>query len=82
MGNVFQNFLAIPTMVSACEHFYAEAQELFGDFRGDAKAGGGILAVGDHQINLAVLHKVGEALLNDVASGRADDVADEKGAHG
>ncbi len=81
MRNVFQNFFAVPTVVAAGEHLDAEAEQFFGDFRSDAEAGGGIFAVGDDQINLLVLHKVGEALLNDQASGRADDVADEKGAH-
>jgi hypothetical protein len=28
-----------------------------------------------------MLDKVGKALLNDMASGRADDVTDEEGAH-
>ena len=56
-------------------------REFFGDAGSDAEARGGIFAVGDDQIDLALLDQVREAFTDDVAPGRTDDVTDEEGTH-
>ena len=50
--------------------------------RRDPEAGGGVFAVGDHQVDLALRDEVGQAVANDLPARRTNDVSDEKNAHG
>ena len=76
-----EDFLAVPDVVAAGEDFNAGAEKLLGEARRDAEAGGGIFAVGDAQIDFALGEDVREPVVNDLAAGRADDVADENYSH-
>ncbi len=82
MRHVLKDLLAIPAMVAARDDLDAQVEKLFGDFRSDAKAGSGVFAIGNHQINLAVLDQVDKAFLNNLTPGKADNVADEQYSHG
>ena len=64
-------------MVAAGEDFDAAGEQFVGDARRDAEAGGGIFAVGDAEIDFALGEDVREPVVNDLAAGRADDVADK-----
>jgi hypothetical protein len=64
-------------MVAAGEDFDAAGEQFVGDTRCDAEAGGGIFAVGDAEIDFALGEDVREPVVNDLAAGRADDVADK-----
>ena len=59
----------------------AEVEEFFGDGWGDTEAAGGVFAVDDKEIDGVGFEDVGEMLADDVAAGRAKDVADEKNVH-
>jgi hypothetical protein len=74
---ILQNLLAVPDVVAAREDFDAAGEQFVGDARRDAEAGGGIFAIGDAEINFALGEDVREPVVNDLAAGRADDVADE-----
>src|SRR5277367_2136664 len=76
-----ENFTFVPTMVATGDDVDAKAEQLFHNTRGNAEAGGGVFAIGDDQVDLAVFHKVGEAFLNDFAARGTDNVADEQDTH-
>src|SRR5256712_3929341 len=80
LRNVVQDFAAVPTVVSAGEDIDSGAKELFGETRRDAEARGGVFAVGDDKIGLALRDNVGEAVANDLTPGRAPAVAVKKNA--
>ena len=52
-------------------------EQVLRDSRRDAEAGRGVFAIGDAEIDLALREDVREPVVNDLAAGRADDVADE-----
>ena len=81
LRNVVQDFAAVPTVISAGEDIDSGAKELFGETRRDAEARGGVFAVGDDKIGLALRDNVGEAVVNDLTPGRAHDVADKQNAY-
>jgi hypothetical protein len=64
-------------VIAAGNHFDAAGKKILGDARRDAKSGRGVFAVGDAQIDFALRENVGEPVVNDLAAGRTDDVADE-----
>jgi hypothetical protein len=64
-------------VVAAGEDFDATGEQFLGDARRDAEAGGGVFAVGDAEIDFALGENVRKPVVNDLAAGRADDVADE-----
>jgi len=43
-----------------------------------SKTGSGIFSIGDAEINLPLHQDVRQAVVNDLAAGRANDVSDEK----
>ena len=65
-------------MVAAGDDFDAAGEQILGDPRRDAEAGSGVFAVGDAEIDLALREDVREPVVNDLAAGRAHDVANEK----
>jgi hypothetical protein len=65
-------------VIAAGEDFDPAGEQFLGDARRDAEAGGGIFAVGDAEINFALGKDVREPVVNDLAAGRADDVADKQ----
>ena len=75
------DFLAVPDVIAAGENGDAGAEQLLGEARRDAEAGGGVLAIGDDQVQLLVGDHVGQALGDDPAAGRTDNVSDEKNPH-
>ena len=78
---IFHDFAAVPNVVAAGEDFNAQAEQFLSNPRSDAEARGGILAIGDAKIDLALGENVRQALANDASAGRADNVTDEKNVH-
>ena len=58
-----------------------QLEELVADLARDAEAGGGVLGVGDDEIDRVVVDEGRQALPDELAPGPADDVADEEDAH-
>ena len=81
MRHIFQDLLAVPAVVAAGDDVHAIGEQVVGDFRGDTEAGGGVFAVGDHEVDLAVRDEISQAIAHDLAARRTDDVTDEKYAH-
>ena len=81
MRHIFEDFFAVPAVVAAGEDVDAVVKQFVGQSRGDAEAGGGVFAVGDDQVDLPLRDDVGQAIADDLASWRADDVTDEEYAH-
>src|SRR5580700_1766680 len=81
MRHILHDFFAIPTVIAAGEYFDAQVKKFFGDTRGDAEAGSGVLAIGDDQVDLALLDKVAQTLFHDAPPGRTYNVTNEKHAH-
>ncbi len=80
--HVVEDLLAVPAVVPPGQDVDAALQQSFRDARSNAKTGSGVFAVGDDQIDLAMLHKVGQAVVDDLASGRANNISDEQHLHG
>ena len=73
--------LLIPTMVAARQDFNPQAEEFLRQPRGNPEARSGILAVGDHQIDLALRNDIRKAVADNLPPRGTDDVSDEKYAH-
>jgi hypothetical protein len=73
-----EDLFAVPDVIAAAQDFDAGGEKLFGEARSDAEAGSGIFAIGDAEVDLALLEDVVEAVVDDFAAGRADDVTDEE----
>jgi hypothetical protein len=69
-------------VIAAGDHLDAGGQQAFCDFRRDAEPGSGVFAVGDTQIDLPLREDVRQPVVNDLAPGRAYDVADEEDFQG
>ena len=80
-GHVLEDFFLVPDVVAGGDDVGAEVEELFGKGGGDAEAAGGVFAVDDEEIDGVGFEDVGEMLADDVAAGRAEDVADEETVH-
>ena len=72
-----ENFLAIPDVVSAGNHFGAGGEYFFRQARCDPETRRGIFAVSDAQVQAALRNDVRQAVVDNFPAGRSDDVADE-----
>ena len=68
-------------MVAGGENVNTQFEEFLGERRGDAETGGGVLSVGQHEVDGVLLHQSGKALFDDGSSRSAENVADKKNAH-
>ena len=59
----------------------ARLEDLVGVLAGDAGAGRGVLAVGDHEVGAEAPGQHPRPALDDLAAGPADDIADEEQFH-
>lgn len=73
----FQDLLLVPEMVAAGDDIDAGGKNLPGGFEGNARTAGGVLPVGDDKIQAGLLAQFRQERFDRVASGLADDVADE-----
>src|SRR5262249_32335857 len=81
MRHEFQNLALVPAVIPAAEHFDAVTEQLLSDAWSDPEARRGVFAVGDNQIDFSCRNKIGQALANNFAPGRTDDVTNKKYAH-
>jgi hypothetical protein len=56
----------------------AEFEKFLGDLRSDTEAAGGVLAVGDGEIDRVLLPQLGQALVHDGPAWPAKNVSDEE----
>jgi len=68
---------AVPDVVAAGEDFDPAGEQILGDFGRDAETRGGVLAVGDAEIDLPLREDVRQPLVDDLAAGRTNDIANE-----
>ncbi len=68
-------------MVAASEDLDAHAKQLVGETRRDAEARGGVFAVGNDKIYLALQHDIREPVTYDLPARRTNDITDEEYAH-
>ena len=80
-GHVFEDFFLVPDVVAGGDDVGAEIEEFFCERGGDAEAAGGVFAVDDEEVYGVRFEDVGEMFADDVAAGRAEDVADEENVH-
>jgi hypothetical protein len=80
-GHVLEDLFLVPDVVAGGDDVRAEVEELFGDAGRDAEAAGGVFAVHDEEVDGVGLDELGEVFADDVAAGRAEDVADEENVH-
>jgi hypothetical protein len=80
-GHVLEDFFLVPDVVAGGDDVGAEVEEFFCEGGGDAEAASGVFAVDDEEVDGVGLQDVGEMFADDMAAGRAEDVADEENVH-
>ena len=81
VGEQFHDFLLVPQMVAAGNDVHAGGKNVPGGHGRNTGAAGGVLAVGDDEIERVLFAKFGQEFLDRVASRPPDDVADEEQFH-
>src|ERR1700722_7865184 len=81
LRDVFKNLFAVPDVISTRYDFNARREQLLGNPGRNAKARGGILAVGDHQVDLARVHNVRQPVGYNLPARRTHDVTNKKNFH-
>ena len=76
-----EDFLAAENVIAEGDAIDARGFKLFVNLRSDAGTRGGILGVGDHEVELVRLDKLGNAGDDDFAPGATHDVANEEESH-
>jgi hypothetical protein len=64
-------------VIAAGDHLDPARKKILGDARRDAETRGGVFAIRDAQVNFALRETVREPVVNDLAAGRAYNVANE-----
>ncbi len=81
MREKFGDFATVENVVAAGEYVNAGIEQFLCEARRDAEPGGSVFAIGNHQIDALRFDQIGEAVVNDLAAGRAADVSDEEDTH-
>src|SRR5277367_1379883 len=81
MREKIENLAAVPDVIAAGDYFRSCSEYFFSEARSDAEAGSGIFTVGDAEVYGALRDDIREAVVNDFASGRADDISDKENLH-
>jgi hypothetical protein len=76
-GDVVQGLAFVPQMIAPREHVAAGGEQVARDFPGDAEAGGRVLAVADHEMDVVAALEFGQQRMQDFPARRADHVGDE-----
>jgi hypothetical protein len=76
-----ENLLAVPDVIAAGDHFHSRRENLLGEPRRYAKAGGGILSVRDAEIDRPLREDVGKPVVDDLAARRSHNVSDKEDFH-
>ena len=79
--DIGEDFLLVGPVIAGGDHIDAAGEEFLGDGAGEAEAAGGILAIGDDQIELQRVAQARQFGRHHVAARLADDVAQEKNVH-
>ena len=78
---VFDDLALIPNVIAGSEHFNAEVKKLLSKLWSNAEAGSSVFAVGNDQVNVVLLHQLGQAFAHDSAAGASENVANKKNFH-
>ena len=71
----------VPDVIAGGEHIQPHGEQLFGDGRSDAEAAGGVLRVGDGQVDVVGLDDVLQVVGDNPASRRGENIADKENVH-
>ena len=77
MREKIQDLLAVPDVIAAGEHFDSAGEKFLGETRRDTESRSGVLSIGDAEIDVALRKDVCQAVVNDFAAGRPNDVSHE-----
>src|ERR1700693_402027 len=81
LRDVFENLFSVPDVISPGQNFDARREQLLGNSGRNAEACGGVLAGGDHQVDLARLHNVGQPVGDNFPARRTHDVPYKQNFH-
>ena len=68
-------------MIAGGQHITAEIEKFVGQRWGQSETARRIFGVGNYQVNLVSFHQVGHVVMDDLASGAAEDVANKENLH-
>ncbi len=78
---VVDDFPLVPDVVAGGDDIDAQVEKFFRQRWRDTETAGGVLSIADDEINGVLLHQSGQAVLDDVAPGPAENVAYEENFH-
>ena len=78
---VIVEFPLVPDMVAAGENIEAEGEEVLGNRGSDAEAPGGVLRVGNRQIDPIRFDDILHVVRHNTPPGRAKNIADKENSH-
>src|SRR6185437_5242366 len=78
---VLYDLSLVPNMIAGGQHLASQVEELIGDRRCKAETSGGILRIGDDQIDLMAFHHVLQVVAHNPASCAAEYIANEEDFH-
>ena len=81
VADEFQRLALVPHVIAGGDHVHAGREDLEHVLARDARAAGGVLAVGDHQIGAVVRGERAHVTADQIAARAADDVAEEEQFH-
>src|SRR5438105_4074446 len=78
---ILHDFAFVPDVVAGGEDINAEIEQIFRQRGRDSETGGGVLAVGENQINAVVAHNSLQSVANNRPSGTAKNVTNKQNPH-
>ena len=78
---VIDNLALVPHVISRSNYVNVEFEQFLSQRGGNAKSGRGILAVGDDEIDAPIANDARQAILDNVAPGSSENVADKQNTH-
>jgi len=79
--HVLKNLLLVPDVVARSNHVRAKIENLLSNGRRNAETAGRVLSIHNKQIDSVRLKHMGQMFTDNMAAGRAKNVADEKYVH-
>ena len=79
---IADEFLAVPDVIAAGDHIDAVVVEFAGDVLGESESAGGVLGIGDDQIDLAVAYQRRHHFGGRLPARSGEDIGDEEYFHG
>src|SRR5206468_9065105 len=80
-SDIAQRLLLVPNVITRSHHVDAPLKQLVADLPRNAESRGGILCIGNYEVDGVVLDDARQTAPDELAPGTPDDIADEQDSH-